>query len=159
MRIFDDSGLMVFPSDAMRELRTSSQMVVIKACFCPRGHNLINERAQFSDFGGILLRVRGEEMREGLVALSPIFGDKNRISLGIELIKGMVMTLLCPECGIPIPVYDECSCGADVLALFTRPVPDYGNCVGICNRVGCYNAELKNGNELLTLAQFEKPAP
>jgi len=159
MRIFDDSGLMVFPSEAMRELRTSSQMVVIKACFCPRGHNLINERAQFTDFGGILLRVRGSAMREGLVALSPIFGDKSRISLGIELVKGMVMTLLCPECGIPIPVYDECSCGADVLALFTRPVPDYGNCVGICNRVSCYNAELKNGNELLNLANLEPTTP
>lgn len=156
MRRFDDNGLMVFPSEAMRELRESRHIVVIEACYCPRGHNLINERAKFSDFSGILLRVRHNAMREGLVALSPIFGDKTRISLGIELQKGMVMKLLCPECGIPLPVYDECSCGADVIALFTRPVPDYGNCVGICNRVGCYNAELKSGNELLSLASIDE---
>ena len=37
-----------------------------------------------------------------------------------------VLTLLCPECGVPLPTYDECSCGGDVIALFTRPVPDYG---------------------------------
>ncbi len=155
MRLFDDNGLMVFPSETMRELRTSKNVVVVGECYCPRGHNLINERAKFNEFGGILLRVRRNETREGLVALSPVFGDKSRISLGIELENGMTMIMLCPECGIPLPVYDECSCGGDVIALFTRPVPDYGNCIGICNRVGCYNAVLKSGNELLSLANLE----
>ncbi|MBN1448398.1 MAG: hypothetical protein JXA28_10750 [Bacteroidetes bacterium] len=156
MRIFDDNGLMIFPSQILRELRESTKVVVVQACYCPRGHNLINDKAQFSEHGGILLRVRDAELREGLVALSPIYGDKSRISLGLRLEKGDVIKLLCPECGVPLPVYDECSCGADLIALFTRPVPDYGNCIGICNRVGCYNAELKNGNELLTLANLEE---
>lgn len=155
MRIFDDNGLMVFPSDAMRELRTTEKVVLIKSCYCPRGHNLVSDKSQFCDNDGIVLRVRQNQLREGLVALSPIYGDKSRISLGIHLEKGTVMSLLCPECGVPLPVYDECSCGADVIALFTKPVPDFGNCVGICNRVGCYNAQLRSGNELLNYSALD----
>lgn len=156
MRLFDENGLMVFPTDAMRTLQPRSQMVVLQQCYCPRGHNLVNDKAQFNDFDGILLRVRDRDMREGLVALSPVYGDKSRIALGLHLSKGDTMTLLCPECGVPLPVYDECGCGADVIALFTKPAPDYGNCVGICNRVGCYNAELRSGNELLSVANREQ---
>ena len=154
MKIFDDDGLMIFPSEYMRELRESSKVIVVKACYCPRGHDLVNDRVQFNDHSGILLRLRDRELHEGLVALSPIYGDKSRISLGMHLEKGDVMKLLCTECGVPLPVYDQCSCGADVIALFTRPRPDYGNCIGICSRVGCYNAELKNGNELLTYSSL-----
>ncbi len=154
MRIFDDNGMMIFPSPVMQELRSTSKVLVVRACYCPRGHNLVNDKAMFSEHSGILMRVR-KEMSEGLLAISPVYGDKSRISLGMRIENGDVLTLLCPECGVPLPTYDECSCGGDVIALFTRPVPDYGNCVGICNRVGCHNAEIRSGDELLNYANLE----
>ncbi len=153
MRIFDDSGMMLFPSPYMRELRESSRALVVQTCYCPRGHNLIDDYAMFGEFSGILLRVQ-KGLSKGLVAISPVYGDKSRIALGMHLVKGDVLTLLCPECGVPLPTYDECSCGGDVIALFIRPVPDYGNCVGICNRVGCHNAEIRSGDELLSYANI-----
>lgn len=153
MRIFDDRGILLFPSPYMRELRESSKALVVKACFCPQGHNLISDTAVFGDFNGILVRVR-KGADEGLVALSPVYGDKSRISLGMHLEKGDILGLFCPECGVPLPTYDECSCGGDVIALFTRPSQDYGNCVGICNRVGCKNAEIRSGDELLSYANL-----
>lgn len=154
MRIFDDNGMMIFPSPVMRELRESSKALVVKACYCPRGHNLVNDKVVFGEFDGILMRVRVGHT-EGLIAISPVYGDKSRITLGIRLKKGEILTLLCPECGVPLPTYEECDCGADVLALFTRPLPDFGNCIGICNRVGCHHAEIRSGDELLTYANLE----
>ncbi|MDX9759137.1 MAG: hypothetical protein RBU27_08260 [Bacteroidota bacterium] len=154
MRIFDDNGMMVFPTPVMRELRECSKALVVKACYCPRGHNLINDKVVFGDFEGILLRMR-KGHSEGLLALSPVYGDKSRITLGLRPERGDILTLLCPDCGVPLPVYDECMCGGDILALFTRPVPDFGNCVGICNRLGCHHAEIRNGDELLSYANIE----
>lgn len=154
MRIFDDNGMMIFPSPVVAELRESSRALVVRSCYCPRGHNLVNDKVAFGDFDGILMRVR-KGMHEGLIAISPVYGDKSRISLGMRLEKGDILTLLCPECGVPLPTYDECHCGGDILALFTRPVPDFGNCIGICNRVGCHASEIRSGDELLTYANLE----
>ncbi|MBE0644869.1 MAG: hypothetical protein IH600_12365 [Bacteroidetes bacterium] len=154
MRIFHENGMMIFPSPVMRELRESSRALVVKSCYCPRGHNLVTDKAVFCEHSGILMRVR-KGLSEGLVAISPVYGDKSRITLGMHLEKGGILTLLCPECGVPLPMYDECSCGGDILALFTRPVPDFGNCIGICNRVGCHNAEIRSGDELLNYAMLE----
>lgn len=153
MRVFNDNGMMILPSPVMRELRENSNALVVKACYCPRGHNLVTDKAMFCNFNGILMRVR-RELSEGLMAISPVYGDKSRISLGMRLEKGVILRLLCPECGVPLPTYDICSCGGDIIALFTRPVPDFGNCVGICNRVGCHNAEIRNGDQLLNYANL-----
>ncbi|MBR9975901.1 MAG: hypothetical protein KFF77_10005 [Bacteroidetes bacterium] len=154
MRIFNDNGMMILPSSFMPELRESNKALVMKACYCPRGHNLVNDKVMFGEFEGILMRVR-KGMHEGLLAVSPVYGDKSRISLGMRLDKGDVLILVCPECGVPMPIYDQCTCGGDIRALFTRPVPDFDNCVGICNRVGCHTAELRNGDKLLTYANLE----
>ena len=155
MRRFDNKGMMVFPTPLPAEYRESNHVLVVQACYCLHGHNLINPRAQFNDFDGIFLRVRKDEV-DGLVALSPVYGDKSRISLGIRLEKGDVFTLLCPECSVTLPVFGQCSCEADLITIFLNTEADFGHCMGLCSRVGCFNAQLKSGDELLTIASLDQ---
>ena len=151
MRIFDDRGMMIFPSPMTRELRESPKVLVVQECFCPNGHNLVSPRVRFNRFPGIMFKVRLDE-GDGLVALSPIFGDKSRITLDVDLVKDSILTPYCPHCDIQLPTYGPCGCGGDLAALFTTRSEDFGNCVGVCTRVDCYNAEVHNANELLTLS-------
>ena len=154
MRLFDDQGMMIFPSPLCPEFRERKHVLVVSACYCPNRHNLVNSRAQFNEFDGILLRLRkGEE--DGLVALSPVYGDRSRISLGLRLERSDVYTLLCPECGITLPVYDQCDCGADLFALFMTGDVSFANCICVCSRVGCHHSVVRHGNEVLTEAAIQ----
>jgi hypothetical protein len=155
MSIFDKKGMMIFPTPLPADYRESKHVLVVQECYCQQGHNLINERAQFNQFNGIFLRVR-KDNEDGLVALSPVYGDKARISLGVRLEKGDIFTLLCPECSVTLPVFGQCGCGADLIALFLTADADFGNCIGLCSRVGCFNAQIQSGNELLTLSSIEQ---
>ncbi|MCZ7554822.1 MAG: hypothetical protein M5R41_00285 [Bacteroidia bacterium] len=155
MSIFDKKGMMIFPTPLPADYRESKHVLVVQECYCQQGHNLINERAQFNQFNGIFLRVR-KDHEDGLVALSPVYGDKSRISLGVRLEKGDIFTLLCPECGVTLPVFGQCGCEADLIAIFLTANADFGNCIGLCSRVGCFNAQIQSGNELLTLSSIEQ---
>ncbi len=57
-----------------------------------------------------------------------------------------------------LPVYAPCPCGARLITLFQSPRADYSNCIGICNRVGCVNAEVKREG-VIVLAMLDGDAP
>jgi len=88
------------------------------------------------------------------VALSPVYGEKCRVALDVELEDGDILELLCPVCGTALPAYAPCPCGARLITLFLSPRADYSNCIGICNRVGCVNAEVKREGELIVLSML-----
>ena len=148
MSIFDKEGMMVFPNPIKKEIKESKNVLVVKECFCPNGHSLINSRASFSGFSGVMLKVKSKKLK-GHVALSPIYGDKRKISLDIDLQTGELLELSCPTCNSQLPVYSKCSCGGDLVALFLSDKVDYSSCIGICNRVNCFNAEIKSNSELM----------
>ena len=123
-------------------------LLVIKQCFCLNGHNLVSEQAVFDTFNGIMVKVK-KGGAEGLVALNPVYGLKHRVSIGIKLVKDELLEVLCPECGVAIPVYSACSCGGSLVALFLEPDADFTNSVLICNRVDCHNAQIRLHNEMV----------
>ena len=149
MSIFNDQGMMIFPTPMSRELRESKNVLVAKLCFCPNAHKLISNRVHFNKFPGVLLKVTQGDS-EGLLALSPVFGDKSRITIDIELTSDDLISMRCPECDAALPVYSACSCGGDLLALFTSEPGNFSDCIGVCNRVDCYNAEFTTQDELLS---------
>jgi hypothetical protein len=155
MQRFNNEGMMIFPTPLPEAYRESERVLVVQACYCQRGHMLINERAQFNEFNGIFLRVKKND-EDGLVALSPVYGDPSRVSLGVRLEKNDVFSLLCPECGVQLPVFGPCRCEADLITIFLTAEADFGNCIGICSRVGCFHAQLMSGNELLTLTSLRQ---
>ena len=149
MQRFDQKGMMVFPSpEKIRKAGKLEELLVIKRCYCPNGHNLVNEKAVFDGFSGILLKV-SDGGQEGLVALNPVYGLKHRVAIDIKLIKDQLLDISCPECGTALQSYSKCSCGGDLIALFLDEKPDFTNSILICNRVDCQNAQIRLQNEMV----------
>jgi hypothetical protein len=154
MNIFDKDGMMVFPNPTRKEMKESKNVLVVKECFCQNGHSLISKSVSFSGLPGVMLKVKTKS-KHGLVALSPIYGDKSKISLDIDLTPGELLEVSCPTCNSKLTVYSKCSCGGNFMALFLTDKIDYSSCIGICNRVDCFNAELKGSSQLFNQAGLE----
>lgn len=149
MKMYDKKGMMVFPSpEKIKKAGKMEDLIVIGSCHCPNGHNLVSDQAVFDGFSGIVLKVV-KAGQEGLVALNPVYGLKHRISINIKLIKNEVLEVYCPECGVALSKYSQCSCGGDLIALFLDEKPDFTNSILICNRVDCHNAQVRLQNELV----------
>ena len=58
--------------------------MVIKQCYCPNGHDLINPKVNVRGYNGILIKIK-KGKNEGFVALSPICGDKSKYTIDIEV--------------------------------------------------------------------------
>ncbi|MEK6777529.1 MAG: hypothetical protein AABY87_11745 [bacterium] len=154
MERFDKKGMMIYPSPIRKIIREKEKVLVVKECYCPKGHSLINPQAVFHGFEGIELKVRAGDS-EGRIVLSPIVGDKTRVAVGIDLKIGELLKIACPVCDTPLPVYSSCTCAGELITLFTTADNDYSQCVGICNRVDCFNGEIKSGGHLATFAMLE----
>lgn len=126
------------------------QQQVVDQCFCPNGHNILSDQHPYSGHPGILLKLKTAD-REGLLSLSPIISDPARNFHGFEQVSGEIVEICCPICDQPFPIYNQCGCTAHLIALFTSPKNDYSDCLGICQRIGCLNAEIISGRELRLL--------
>lgn len=155
MKIFDQNGMMIIPSPIQADLRTAEKTIAVKQCFCPNGHNLINRRSVFNGQNGILLKARKGEF-EGIIALSPIYGDKSRITIDIDLEDGDLVDLYCPICNIALPSYTNCDCGGEMKTMFTTSKLSFTDCIGICNKLGCYHSSIKAKNEMLDYRLIEQ---
>ena len=153
MERFDKKGMIVIPNP-VRKAAGTVKVLIIRELFCPDGHSLISERTVFNGYPGILLGV-GLNENKGLVALSPICGDKTRISLDIDLPEDRIVNLFCPTCGINLPRYATCGCGADLTALFLTCDASFSDCIGVCNRIGCINARFVTSGELISETMLE----
>lgn len=154
MEIFDKDGMMIFPNPIRKEIRENQHVLAVKECFCPNGHSLMSSRALFNGIAGIMLKVKLRN-KKGLVALSPVYGDKSKISIDIDLVDKELLELSCPKCSAALPTYSKCICGADKVALFLNRKIDFNDCIGICTRVNCFNSEIKSSNDLLTEAGLQ----
>lgn len=130
------------------------QNLVVEQCFCPKGHSIISGLATFGGHQGLTLRLRSAE-QDGLLALSPIIGDRERSFFEFSGEAGEVVEICCPVCAEPFPVYNECSCGAHLVALFTSPQTSFAQCIGICQRLGCLHSELLTERDLRLFSRRE----
>lgn len=154
MKIFDNKGMMIIPKPERRPIDNSSKLLVVRECYCHKGHTLMSRRAMFNGYEGILLQIK-KTGGEGLIALSPIYGDKSRISLDVELEIGEILDLGCPVCHESLPFFSTCSCGAFFVSLFANDHNDFSNCIGVCNRVDCPNAVLQSEGKILSYSILE----
>lgn len=123
---------------------------VVEECFCPHGHSILSDQHSYSGYPGILLKLKTAD-REGLLSLSSIIGDPARTFHDFRPASGEIIELCCPVCDEAFPIYNQCDCQAHLIALFTSPKRDYSDCIGICQRIGCLNAEIISGRELQLL--------
>lgn len=149
MKRFDNKGMMLYPMpEHSKKIASNKSLLVVNECYCHNGHDLLSDRAIFDNFRGIVLKVN-QTGEEGLVALSPVYGVKSRVSLDIGLVKDKILEIKCPECDAALPVYTTCSCGGNLVALFLDKKGDFTNCILVCNRVGCFNAQIRLHDEVV----------
>jgi hypothetical protein len=162
MKRFDDRGMLIIPDPAATQADLDArprQVLVVRECFCPKGHSLLAPRTSFNGRPGIRLGARQGDAT-GSIVLSPVFGQKIRVALDIDLTEGEPAELFCPTCETVFPTHSPCHCGADVVTLFRDPTGDFANCIGLCHRIGCPNAGIICGTELLTsLADLVRNEP
>ncbi|MDF1581211.1 MAG: hypothetical protein P1P74_10615 [Desulfuromonadales bacterium] len=123
---------------------------VITECFCHNKHSLIDDLSKFGDYKGISLKLVSS-LSKGQLTLSPVIGDLSRTFFNFNYVADELIKICCPTCLEPLPVYDTCSCGADLVAIFTSRKADFSECVGICQRVGCLNAKIMCSESLSRL--------
>ncbi len=141
---FNKIGMRVFPFPQEGNIDEEFDLLVIENCFCPNGHSLISHKVDFNGFKGIALKIQKEE-EDGLVAFSPIWGDKSRFVLDIEIKHGEIMDFMCPECGVTLPIKNTCPCGATYVILYANEHANISDSVNFCNRAGCYEAFINKG--------------
>jgi len=152
MKLFNSKGMMLFPNPASKEkICKSKKILVIEECYCHNGHNLVCKKAIFNGFNGIIFKIK-KDNQEGMVALSPVYGYKSRVCLDVELKEEEIWEIICPECNEPLPTFAKCSCGGDLVAMFAEKEKDFSDCLTICNRINCFNAEIHLGNEMIALS-------
>ena len=138
------------PEEKIGCIEEVPQPQVVDHCFCPNGHSILSEQHSYSGYPGILLKLKGAE-QQGLLSLSAIIGDPARTFHGFKQVSGEIIEICCPICEEPFPVYNQCGCNAHLIALFMSPRNDYSDCIGICQRIGCLNAEIISSRELRLL--------
>lgn len=155
MSIFNKKGMLVFPNPIKHsKICKEEKLLVFTECYCPNGHNLVSDNVQFNDFKGILLKIAKDD-KKGHVALSPVYGCKSRITVGINLTEGAQYKLSCPECETALSIFSKCHCGGDIFTLFLDKEAKFDSFIGACNRIGCTNAYIQIGKELITNARLE----
>jgi len=149
MKRFNTQGMLVFPNPIRKsKLSKSRQLLLISECYCHNGHDLVSNRAIFDGHKGILLKIR-REGKEGLVALSPVYGYRTRISLDLPLFTDEIWEVYCPHCNEKLPTFSTCHCEGELFVLFLDKKADYSNCILICNRIDCFNSEIKYNDEII----------
>ena len=152
---FDRKGMLLFPNSKKKEESCNTEnLIVYTDCYCPNGHDLISSKAKFKDFNGIMLKISKAD-DSGMVALSPIYGCKTRVSIDIDLKEGELYKLHCPECEAKLPFYSKCHCGGNIATLFLNEKGNFNSFIGVCNRIGCTNSYIQNGEELITSARLQ----
>ncbi len=152
MERFDKRGMLIVPNPVGKPDPTVDKVIVASELFCPQGHGLISDRATFNGYPGILVTAVQGDGSKGLLALSPIYGEKSRVALGLELVNGEQLTLHCPHCSVALPTHSPCACGANLVSLFLDTETKFTHCIGVCERVNCVNAKVISGGELITMA-------
>lgn len=152
MQRFDKKGMLIVPNPVDRPEPAVEDVIVVSELYCPDGHTLISNRATFNGYPGILVTAKQGDGSKGLLALSPIYGEKSRVALGLDLVPGERLELHCPHCSMVLPVHSACGCGANLVALFLGMDGEFTHCIGLCERVDCVNAKVISGGELITRA-------
>ncbi|MGQ8336787.1 hypothetical protein ACUNWD_09570 [Sunxiuqinia sp. A32] len=154
MNRFTNQGKIHFPKNKIfrlaRRPKKQKSQVVLKECFCPNGHSLIDENMHFCEHPGIKVKVKRNGNDEGFLALSPKFGDYSKITIDIKLKNGDLLEMFCPECNAKLPVYSSCYvCDNQMLTLFTSSEKSYSHCLGVCQKVGCHNSKMVESKRML----------
>jgi len=127
-----------------------ANITVIEDAYCQNGHSLITDEVLFCDFKAIHVRIRNKKYVSELF-ISPIVGDKSKLSLDTKLNRDLIYEFLCPECNAVLQVTSPCSCGGNLMTMYLDKSLKLANSVTVCNRFGCPHSEVKGIERLKSM--------
>ncbi|MFQ6092084.1 MAG: hypothetical protein ACE5OR_05285 [bacterium] len=154
---FDKKGFLIIPDPkSITEKEPRKKILVVKECYCPNGHNLMDDQVKFNGHPGIRHKIRKSTGEEGQIVLSPVYGEYVRVEIGVDVAPGNVNTILCPECNVEFPTIDRCTCGkGEIKAIFLDKEASFQDSIGICNVIDCFNSKIFSYGEAISYKMLE----
>lgn len=154
---FDKKGFLIIPDPkAFHQEEPKKKVLIVKECYCPKGHSLMDDRVKFNSHPGIRHKIRKKTGEEGEIVLSPVYGEHVRVEIGIDVAPGDANTILCPECNVEFPAIDQCICGkGEIKAIFLDKEASMRHSIGICNVIDCFNSKIFSYGEVISHKMLE----
>lgn len=119
--------------------RHGQEYLVVAELFCPAGHPLMSPSVRIHDEPSIKIRLK-RLTGDGTVFIDAFWGSHAKLfdfipNPGEDL---RYSEALCPECGVSLEADEACGrpgCGAGRVIVFH--LPDKGNEIRVCARLGC----------------------
>ena len=127
-----------------------AELKVIEDSYCPNGHSLISDDVVFFDHSSIHLKARHKKNVSDLF-VSPVVGDKCKVSFDTKLENDVVYELICPTCKVTLPIASPCTCGGQLVALYLDKGLKLSRSVTVCSKFGCPNSEVKGIDKLKSM--------
>lgn len=150
MKNLSDKSINVYSGPISSDKLNKHETNVFEECYCPNGHNLLSKDVLFFDFPAIKIQIRHKKDL-AILYISPVIGDKCKVSFDTRLKTELLYELLCPECSVMLPAFSPCSCGGNLVAVFLDKGLKLSNCVTLCNRFGCPHSEVMGLNKLRSI--------
>ncbi len=150
MKNKEQDKIIVYSTTLKSDKLEKSDLRVIEESYCPNGHSLISGYVYFFDYKAIQVRIRYKNKVSDLF-ISPVIGDKCKVSFDTQLKNDIEYEFLCPECNTGLPVASPCSCGGKLIAVYLDKSLKLSKSVTICNKFGCPHSEVQGIENLKTI--------
>lgn len=150
MKNTDKDNIRVYSMLLKSDKLEKANVTVIEEAYCPNGHSLLTDDVLFCDFKAIHLKIRNKKFVSDLF-VSPLVGDKSKLSLDSKLNRDIIYEFLCPECNASLPVASPCSCGGNLMSLYLDKNLKLSKSATVCNRFGCPHSEVKGIENLKSM--------
>ena len=155
MQRFRRDGREIIPignqSDNVEKVR-----FVAEHAYCPKGCSIIDIENKINGYPGLRIKFTRPDT-EGILVLSAIEGDFEKIILSGELEEGVKDELYCPHCDTMFKKLASCHCktNADLVVIGLTPELDFNNAITFCNVTGCDNGATMSSGEVLRHIRLE----
>lgn len=129
---------------------------VAEHAYCPKGCSIMDIENKINGYPGLRIKFK-RPGAEGILVLSAIEGDFEKIILSGELAEGVKDELYCPHCDTMFKKLVSCHCkeDADLVVIGLTPELDFNNAITFCNVTGCNNGATMSSGEVLRHIRLE----
>jgi hypothetical protein len=129
---------------------------VVEHAYCPKGCSIMDIENKINEYPGLRIKFKRPGV-EGILVLSAIEGDFEKILVSGELEEGVKDELYCPHCDTPFKKLVSCHCQeeADLVVIGLTPELDFNNAITFCNVTGCDNGTTMSSGEVLRHIRLE----
>ena len=141
--MFDDDGRLNIPILEKLNLTDSKLEIhgagfVIKDAFCPKGHSLMCDTIVDKHKGIKLYITDIDNKKKADVAISPLIGAHNIVTLSGDVFEqGVITKVHCSVCHTELEVIHDCECGGYMYVFYMDNHLDRNFGVSFCSRIGC----------------------